>query len=382
MDKKKRLIFFLFDMNSGGVQKSFLNFIKEIQNSFDITLFLFNKSGVFLDDVPETVKIITPSKWLSTFGSSQKETKNILKKIFRGLIAFLCKVFSSNRILPFFLKRIAFNNYDASISYIQNSSNQSIRWGCNFLALNVKAKIKMSFIHCDLQETNILDDYAIKEYMKFDYIFSVSSFSKSMMEKRGLKNVFLFYNPIDTCGVLEKSLQKIESNYYKKEKITFVTVSRLSPEKGIDRILDVCYKLQNFNLSFSWFVIGTSNLINRYIQEAQKRHIFNLYFLGEKSNPYPYIRLADYLVIPSYQECAPMVIDEAHILNTKILSTHFNSAKEFLTDEELCNNSLEGLFDAVFELLSCKRKYSNKEYAIMDNKERIANFISAINNIK
>ena len=49
----------------------------------------------------------------------------------------------------------------------------------------------------------------------------------------------------------------------------------------------------------------------------------NVTLLGEKENPYGYIKAADLLLIPSYSEAATMVIGEAF----RVLS----SAKEPLT---------------------------------------------------
>ena len=45
-------------------------------------------------------------------------------------------------------------------------------------------------------------------------------------------------------------------------------------------------------------------------------------------NPYGYIKAADLLLIPSYNEAAPLVIGEAAGLETPILSTETSSAKE------------------------------------------------------
>ena len=66
--------------------------------------------------------------------------------------------------------------------------------------------------------------------------------------------------------------------------------------------------------------------------------------LGEKANPYPYIKKADMLLISSVSEAAPMVIGESAFLGTPILSTRTSSAKEMIEEKGygwVCENSVE-----------------------------------------
>ena len=52
--------------------------------------------------------------------------------------------------------------------------------------------------------------------------------------------------------------------------------------------------------------------------------------MGEKVNPYAYMKNADYLLVPSYHEAAPLVFDEAKCLGLKIITTDTVSAKELV----------------------------------------------------
>ena len=55
-----------------------------------------------------------------------------------------------------------------------------------------------------------------------------------------------------------------------------------------------------------------------------------VFFMGEKVNPYAYMKNADYLLVPSYHEAAPLVFDEAKCLGLKIITTDTVSAKELV----------------------------------------------------
>ena len=58
----------------------------------------------------------------------------------------------------------------------------------------------------------------------------------------------------------------------------------------------------------------------------------NIIFVGEKENPYPYIKASDYLILSSKYEGFPMVYSEATLLDTKIITT------VPVEDEQICYN--------------------------------------------
>ncbi|MCB4236004.1 glycosyltransferase [Kaistella anthropi] len=98
-------------------------------------------------------------------------------------------------------------------------------------------------------------------------------------------------------------------------------------------------------------------------------------FLGNKMNPYPYLKKADFFIMPSESEAWPLVLAEALILQKPIIATDtgdvstmlddgktgilinydvgemYNAMKEFLTNEILVSEtkenlkSIEGKFD-------------------------------------
>jgi glycosyltransferase involved in cell wall biosynthesis len=102
-----------------------------------------------------------------------------------------------------------------------------------------------------------------------------------------------------------------------------------------------------------------------------KRHIF---FHGNQENPYPYIKEADLLLITSFHEAAPLVIDEAMCLGIPVMSTRTTSADDMIASRKLgwvvgttqadINNALlnvvkekDVLFELKHDLLT--RRYDN-----------------------
>ena len=66
--------------------------------------------------------------------------------------------------------------------------------------------------------------------------------------------------------------------------------------------------------------IGDGPLFTQICNDVGKSNAADLdiYLLGEMDNPFPYMQVADFLVLPSYYEGQPMVARGNFILNTPI----------------------------------------------------------------
>lgn len=72
--------------------------------------------------------------------------------------------------------------------------------------------------------------------------------------------------------------------------------------KGYDRLLDVCERLNIQGYKYSVWIIGEGEdrfLLEKIIAEKQ---LGNVKLLGLKSNPYIYMKQADWLLLPSRQK--------------------------------------------------------------------------------
>ena len=55
----KKILFSAYSMDVGGIETALITLLKNIKDKYDITLVLEKKQGIFLNDVPENIKIIT-----------------------------------------------------------------------------------------------------------------------------------------------------------------------------------------------------------------------------------------------------------------------------------------------------------------------------------
>lgn len=105
-------------------------------------------------------------------------------------------------------------------------------------------------------------------------------------------------------------IAKAENISLPSDKLNIVTVARFGKEKGVLRAIRAVSKLEKKDL-LKYYIIGDGTEFEQakaLIDELKLSE--NVTLLGEKENPYGYIKAADLLLIPSYSEAAPMVIGE------------------------------------------------------------------------
>lgn len=137
-------------MKIGGIQKSLCNLLWAVSEEYNITLYLFSKSGEYIDQLPPTVQVKTCTSLFRFLGVSQSECENRLSdRLTRGVLATLCKLFGR----PFVMRLISLSQeslpeeYDVAISYLQNGNIHSFYGGINEFVLQ-KVHAKKKFLFC------------------------------------------------------------------------------------------------------------------------------------------------------------------------------------------------------------------------------------------
>ena len=103
------------------------------------------------------------------------------------------------------------------------------------------------------------------------------------------------------------------------------------------------------------YIVGdgpNKSILKRTIEKYNEKE--NFFLLGQKENPYPYIKNADYFCLLSYYEGYGMVIDEAKILNKKIIITN-TAAKEGIANYDqsyVLENNEKGIYEGLKKILS------------------------------
>lgn len=354
---KKKLLFVITNLDTGGIQKALINLLAEIKDRFDVYLYPFSLTGPLCSDIPEGITVLKSTRLIELWGLSQQQAAEIStgRGLLRGLIALYCKLFS-NRI-PLWLTQLTqkkLSGFDYAIAYRQDASCHSMYSGCmDFVANRVKAGQKIAYLHYDYVNTIEYDSVRIHDLLKgMDKIVCVSRGSlKSMLtvHPQFADKSFYTYNCYDYEEIIAKST--LSRPDFDRNTINLVIAARISEEKGIDRAVKVVSRLSGEGYRLNLHVVGDGaqrNIIENLIQELDAGSYIKLH--GNQDNPYPFIACADMLLISSYHEAAPVVIGEARVLKTPVLTTETGSAWEMVRvgqDGFICQNSEQGIYDSL-----------------------------------
>jgi len=131
--------------------------------------------------------------------------------------------------------------------------------------------------------------------------------------------------------------------------------------KRQDRLVYAAEYLKNKGYNFQLQIVGDGANYEMLKSMINEKKLFDVVKLvGLKTNPYPYIKNADYLVSSSYDEGYGIVIKEALLLKTRVISTDTLGPKEILEDGKygiIVKNNDESLKYIMENVLINKKKY-------------------------
>jgi glycosyltransferase involved in cell wall biosynthesis len=147
-----------------------------------------------------------------------------------------------------------------------------------------------------------------KYYNRFDRIICQSVYMQQDLVQH-------YHIDADKTTVIHNAVQELmpqpvlEEKQNREQVYKFITVSRLSEEKGIERLIHAVGLL---SVSFQYFIIGDGNRRNalqKLIEELQLQD--KIFLLGEKKEPFGGMEDADLFLMGSYYEGFPNVLLEA-----------------------------------------------------------------------
>ncbi|MDU4862753.1 MAG: glycosyltransferase [Terrisporobacter othiniensis] len=337
---KKKILFMLINMNIGGTEKALLTMLAEIDKAeYDVTLLMLEEYGGFLDQIPNWVNV----KYIKNFKELKKIINNPIhvnaidlfknkefvkatKMVYLYLIYKITK--EQTKFYEYILNDypVIDEEYDMAVAYAGPMDFISY-----FVVHKIKSKKKVQWIHFDVTKIGFNKKFAMKIYEKFDNIFVVSNEAKNK-----LHNLLpclndkteVFFNIISPKTIIKMSKEGsgFDDNF---KGIRILTVGRLSKEKGQDLTIPVLAKLKANGYNVKWYCIGEGNARHEYERIIKQHKLENDYLLmGNKTNPYPFMKDCDIYVQPSRYEGYCITLSEIRCFNKPIIATKFTGANE------------------------------------------------------
>lgn len=338
-----KILFVAQNLKMGGIQRALVNTIKMMKETHpdaDINVFSF-ADGELASLISEDVSIIYANRSLSLLLTPLDEIKSsgkIFDILVRYLLIISAKLFGTEKVYRYLFKRQKkLCEYDIAISYFNDVFSGISNKGTNlFVSDFVNAGQKIAWIHTDPIKANFDVEKCAVIYKPFDKIVCVSNAIKTVFDE--ILPVFsdktcVVYNVFPSDEII-KGADTLSTNF-DKSICNLVTVGREdNSTKRIDRALEVCELLKKeHGISFKWRFIGDGPDLEKNKQIAIEKDICDVTeFLGNKNNPYPYVKNSDIFVLTSDYEGYPMVVCEAMILEVPVVTTPFRAAAEIIDD--------------------------------------------------
>lgn len=318
----KKILFLINSLDGGGAERVLVELVNNLDcTKYEVVVQTIQQGGKF----EKLLRSDVCRKSIAKTGSLH------INKIISYFVQF---ILPPKMVYRIFVK----DNYDVEIAFLEGfpvkvlaESNQR----------NVK---KYTWVHTDLY--NYYEHKKMfktikrnaEAYEKFDKIFCVSLDVRAAFFKRFCirDNVYVQYNVVNNCAI-KKMANEIPGDLYKRElgEIKLVSVGRLVPQKGFDRLIRSVAALIRDGYSLYLEIIGEGPLegeLKNVIEELELTSKIKL--LGFRQNPYPYMKDSDLFVCSSLAEGFSTVATEATILGVPIISTRVAGMNDLLGDNE------------------------------------------------
>lgn len=364
----KKIVFGITSLEIGGAERVLVDIVNKLKTRYDITIFTLYASGTFEKELDPDIKLI------SLYNRPYKKFSKIKQKII-PIYVLNC----GKKIYKKYLE----DKYDVEIAFLEGPITRIFSYG--------KSKKKIVWVHNDIKnvfgndiKSKLKLNIDKKIYTKYDKIIFVSednkkSFNDQMKNKDLEEKEDVIYNYINKERIIQKSNEELKEEKVELKTPSIVTLSRLVEQKALDRLINVHKRLIDDGISNYIYILGEGpekKKLEKKIEDLKVQDTFKL--IGKRDNPYPYVKKADYIALLSYYEGYPMCLEEAKILNKKILATD-TASREVLKNYNkniIIKNDEEAIYNALKQVL--QKKITFKEIENNYNNENLIDKIAEV----
>lgn len=348
--KKLNILFVIHRLDAGGAEKSLVSLLKALPlNQLNVDLMAVDPNGIFRSQVPVEVKMvnaphelvcqrarITDHQFWRFFSLRICAVKiyGIIGDHIRGKKSrlLMCHDQYYNEVWRRHIPECP-KQYDVAISYID---------GLNYYVIDhVKARKKILWCHNDYNKLDYVPSYDRLYYEKADVVCTISETCRQALVENfpQFSNKFKVIENISSVRWINEqsaNLNEMENagdGFINDTRFRIVSIGRLTEQKGFENAVNAARVLKDDKIDFCWYVLGEGPLRKSLEEHADNIGVSDrIKFIGIRSNPYPYIRLADVFAMPSLFEGKSIALDEAKILCRPIIVTDYPTVYDAIED--------------------------------------------------
>lgn len=358
----KRLLIVVPSFNIGGTVTALVNFVTLIDRThYEVFVYSINKEGLMLDQLSKLATIVGYSNM--RISPQWKLTINIIIfKLLKKVYKYLKKIGLDLSTIS--LRRIARNlekkDYDLVIAFQEGTATKLVGFFRN--------QNKFAWVRSEYSRYTGLARIKpeVDLYKKFKKIICVSiassnNFIGCIPEVK--EHVVHIYDILNAERILSLSQDAVEIDA-NDNTFAIISIGRVDPVKRFSLIPQIAASLKKQGLIFKWYILGSASVQTIREEQLLKANISkydvsdDVILLGQKSNPYPYLKRSNLLVCLSSSETFNYTLTEAKILGVPIVTTNYACAAEsVVNNEQGLIVSIENIEDAIFTMITDHGKY-------------------------
>lgn len=343
MTSNKKIAIFLSNLNGGGAERAMVILANEFAKlKYQVHLVLFDKKGVYLNEVDEAVEIIT------------------------------LNINRMRMAIPALAKYLKKEQPDALLSCLTHTNSIAILTKIFFyskihLVISERSTISQRSMYVNGITNTILFKLPKFLYKKANAICTVSQGAATDLAKYinlPRERITTIYNPFQLENIKKLSNEELKHPWFNEEKKTkkmILAVGRLAEVKNHSLLLRA-FAILKQKTAVRLLILGEGEL--RKDLEALTTELRlcedDIQMPGFVQNPYPYMAKCDVFVLTSLYEGLPGVLIQAMVCGAPIVSTDCPSGpREILEDGKwgrlVVNDSIPDLVNALYEVLSAPK---------------------------
>lgn len=319
----KKILFYNGQLFMGGIERVAISYLEGLSKEKDLDVTLVIKENnpeknIFIKDVPSNIKIkfIKTEKMVNFRNKASEKRKNPFWRIIYFFMLNYERIYMKKWLKNYFSK----NKFDVTIDFDMSLGKY----------LDVVNSKKIGWLHFSLigkRKNKRKGKRFEKRLEKYDKIVAICDEMKE--EAKILFNIpeeklERIYNPFDIEKVRREILNNTEMTEEDKKYLQedyMVAVSRLVKGKGREDLIEIYSKLKEKGIKEKLYILGEGNQKQELQNKIESLNLQNdVFLLGQKKNPYPWMKNAKIFLHTSYGEGLPTVFLESMICGTPVIA--------------------------------------------------------------